>query len=136
MPGPGAGAPYGGGGFGAQSYNPPGMMMGGGGSGPHNPYQQPMQSYSAPYGQPHSQHQPHSGQAQYGQQSYGAPPAAGGYGGSANPYGNMSAPPPAPAPAPSPWSEHKTDDGNTYWYNSVSGVSQVSSCTFCAVGVR
>ena len=29
-------------------------------------------------------------------------------------------------PLPANWSEHKTDDGNTYWYNSSTGTSQVS----------
>ena len=31
----------------------------------------------------------------------------------------------APAPSSSPWTEHKTDDGVSYWYNSATGVSQV-----------
>lgn len=37
-----------------------------------------------------------------------------------------SAPAPAPKPAASSvWTEHKTDDGLTYWYNASTGVSQV-----------
>ena len=32
---------------------------------------------------------------------------------------------PAPTGASSPWTEHKTDDGISYWYNSATGVSQV-----------
>jgi hypothetical protein len=124
MPAPAA--PYGA--FGAQSYGPPGGMMGMGAPA-HNPYGQPMPSYPAhnPYQQP-PQAQTHQPQHQYGQH-YNAGPS--GYG-TANPYGSAvpsSAPAPAPSPAPAanPWSEHKTDDGNTYWYNSVTGVSQVRS---------
>jgi hypothetical protein len=89
-------------------------MMGGGGY-------QPQQ-----YGQyPHAQ--------AYGMGSYPQQGHAAGHGGypqqhqaSANPY-PVAAPVAAPAPAPATgvWSEHKTDDGNTYWYNSATGVSQV-----------
>jgi hypothetical protein len=32
--------------------------------------------------------------------------------------------------AASVWSEHKTDDGNTYWYNASTGVSQVCDEAF------
>lgn len=33
--------------------------------------------------------------------------------------------------AASVWSEHKTDDGNTYWYNASTGVSQVCDKASC-----
>lgn len=131
---------------------PPGGPMGGmggygmppGGGYPGGGYQAPYggmppmmggPQYGAPaYGQ---QPQPYGMQQPYGQ-AYGAP---GGYGapqqqgmgayGAPGMGGYAPAAAPAPAPAaqkalPAPWSEHKTDDGNVYWYNSTTGVSQVS----------
>jgi hypothetical protein len=68
---------------------------------PPSTYAQPgQQAYGQTQQQPQQQHQ------QYPQQS------------------------PAPAPAPaggaaSVWSEHTTDDGHRYWYNSQTGQSQV-----------
>lgn len=70
-------------------------------------------------------------QQQYAQAYGGAapqsyPPQAGTYGmpaaGSA--YG-MAAPAPVPVQKQSTWTEHKTDDGNSYYYNTVTGASQV-----------
>jgi hypothetical protein len=64
-----------------------------------------------PQAQPQAQPQLH--------QAYGAPAAY------AQQTQQMAAPQ-AAAPKPvSVWSEHKTDDGNVYWYNSSTGVSQV-----------
>ena len=40
--------------------------------------------------------------------------------------GQVPAAVPKPAAA-NPWTEHKTDEGVTYWYNSTTGVSQVST---------
>lgn len=67
--------------------------------------------------------------------------AAGGYGPSSGyqqpshtgyqqgaPQGGYQQAPPAAKPASSPWSEHKTDDGVSYWYNATTGLSQVSAC--------
>ena len=48
-----------------------------------------------------------------GPQMYGAPVAA-----------RSNVPPAAPKPA-SPWTEHRTDSGDVYYYNSVTKVSQV-----------
>jgi len=111
---------------------PPNMMMGG---------QQQFGQQQPQYGQ---QPQPYGMQQPFGQQAYGAPggygipqqqqqqPGMGGYGAPA--MGGYGAAPVQAAPAPShaaqkplptPWSEHKTDDGNVYWYNSATGVSQV-----------
>ena len=96
-----------------------GGMMGGGGG-----YPQQQQQYG-----------------QYPQQGYGAAAAGGGYPQQhqqAGVYGQQAAgaygqaavahaqPVAAVAAATSQWTEHKTDDGNTYWYNSVTGVSQVN----------
>jgi hypothetical protein len=36
---------------------------------------------------------------------------------------------PAAKPLPANWSEHKTDEGVNYWYNAVTGVSQVGAKT-------
>lgn len=58
--------------------------------------------------------------AGYGGQGQGQGQSQGGYGGSAAGYG---APPAATAKPASPWSEHRTDEGHTYWYNATSGVS-------------
>ncbi|KAJ1409148.1 hypothetical protein B484DRAFT_436107 [Ochromonadaceae sp. CCMP2298] len=62
----------------------------------------------------------------YGMQatpSYGGGQAAG-YGGAGGGYGQPQSAPP-PAALPGAWTEHKTDEGVSYWYNSASGVSQV-----------
>lgn len=48
--------------------------------------------------------------------------AYGGYPQQAAPVQQM---PIAKPVAASVWSEHKTDDGNTYWYNTSTNVSQV-----------
>ena len=42
-----------------------------------------------------------------------------------NGYAPQAQAPIAKPVAASVWSEHKTDDGNTYWYNASTGVSQV-----------
>lgn len=117
-----------------------GMQQGGGygGMGMQQPMQQqqygmPQQSYGMPmqnqmqygqqaqmpygYGQQQPQQQQQYGQQanQYGQQqqqTYGGYPAAA-----------QQAPIAKPIAA-TVWSEHKTDDGNTYWYNASTGVSQ------------
>ena len=66
------------------------------------------------------------GMANGGYPGYGAAGQTGMYPGM-QPYGGgaaAAAVPPKPAVS-SPWSEHKTDEGVAYWYNSATGVSQV-----------
>ena len=118
MGGPQMGGPYGGmpqpyGGFPGGPHGgfpgPGGPQFGGyGGGGPQQQMQQyPMQQYA---------------------QSYPGVPQVGGYGQPGQQPGGYGAPIAAVAkPLPANWSEHKTDDGNTYWYNSVTGTSQVST---------
>ena len=99
---------------------------------PQQSYGMPMQN-QMPYGQQaqqmpygYGQQQPQQQQQQYGQQAvqYGQQQqqqqqqAYGGY-----PAVVQQAPIAKPIAA-TVWSEHKTDDGNTYWYNSGTGVSQ------------
>lgn len=62
----------------------------------------------------HQQHQSHQQQ-----QAYVSNPTS--YQQSSS---SLGAGPSNKASLPSTWSEHKTDDGNTYWYNSATGVSQ------------
>mmetsp|Transcript_37332 Transcript_37332/g.74336 ORF Transcript_37332/g.74336 Transcript_37332/m.74336 type:complete len:518 (+) Transcript_37332:54-1607(+) len=65
------------------------------------------------------------GMANGGYPGYGAAGQTGMYPGM-QPYGGgaaAAAVPPKPAVS-SPWSEHKTDEGVAYWYNSATGVSQ------------
>ena len=118
MPAPAYGGGYPGQQQQQQAYGAPGMGMG---QQPYGGYQpQQMQQHVMPQQQ---QQQP------YGAQAYGAPVAQAGYRPQAGAYGApVAAGYPAAAvqkPVQSPWSEHKTDDGNTYWYNSTTGVSQV-----------
>ena len=90
---------------------PPGQFGGYGA----NPQQMPQQQY-------HMQ--------QYAQSYPGVPQqAAYGHGQQPHAYGAAAGVAQAMAvkPLPANWSEHKTDDGNTYWYNSSTGTSQVSS---------
>lgn len=144
------GNPYGGAPYGAMpppSSYPVDPYRGGASTGyggyPQQPYPNPYASggyegYGNPQSYPRTSAPPASTAppAGYGHPSpYSAPPATAapshaGYG-----YG---APAPAPAPAPvapvvqppkpatSEWSEHKTENGVPYWYNSRTGESQVN----------
>eukprot|EP01039_Chlorochromonas_danica_P005603 gene5603-6169_t len=108
--------------YGAQPYGvppagPPGAPPAAYGA--YNPYSMPMPMAAPP-------------QSQQGAPQRGGQPA-GGYGvpsASYQAYAPAAAPAPAPGaarPAPTPssvWTEHKTDDGLTYWYNASTGVSQ------------
>ena len=67
-----------------------------------------------------------AGAAGYQQQ---AQPQQQAYGAVATGYAAPAAAVAAGKPLPSQWTEHKTDEGNTYWYNSATGVSQVKACT-------
>lgn len=113
--------------YGAQPYGvppaagPPGAPPA---YGAYNPYGMPM-PVAAP---PQAQAAPQRGGQQAG--GYGMPST------SYQAYAPATAPAPAPAakPAPAPssvWTEHKTDDGLTYWYNASTGVSQVSPLVSC-----
>lgn len=77
-------------------------------------------------GNPQQQYQMPQQQQQYPQSYQGVPQANYGQPQQHQQYGGAPAVA-AAKPLPIPWSEHKTDDGNTYWYNSATGVSQVSS---------
>jgi rRNA processing protein Krr1/Pno1 len=147
MGGGGGGMMQGGGGYygapgGMGGYGMPQQQMYGGGYGQQQGmgmYQQQGSGYnSAPqqqqpvYGQ-QQQQQPVYGQQQpvYGQQQYGAAAGAGnGWGEAAG--GHMRSAPPTKV-LPAGWTEHKTEDGNTYWHNASTGVSQVSISAYCYV---
>lgn len=122
---PAGGGYYGGGGmpsaYGGQQQQPMyggggGYQQGGMGGGMYAPQQHTYGMLpQAGYGQQPHQQQP---QPQYGggwptsnAQSPRMPPVA--------------APPPAPS-LPAGWTEHKSDEGNTFWYNAATGVSQVT----------
>jgi hypothetical protein len=86
----------------------------------------PQQAAPSHYGQPASGSQAPPAQQQYG--AYGAKPAASPQpAAQAYPYAQQPQPQqPAPQAAPSgEWQECKTAEGVPYWYNSVTGVSQV-----------
>ena len=150
----GGGGGYGGqgmgGGYGGQGGMP--NMYGGGGMGGYGGGMQQQAPAAGGYGgYPTPQYggyggggapaaDPYAAGGGYGGGAYGqAAPAQGGYGqaqpqygGAQGAYGGQQGAPAAMA-APvqeaqtqSPWTEHKTDDGNKYWYNATSGVSQVS----------
>ena len=106
----------------------------GGGSGMYGAPQ--MGGYGVPaagayYGQAASQMGGYSaggyGAGQQGSYYGGAQQAQGSYGGGA--YGGVAQggyqQTTGKAAGGSPWSEHKTDDGISYWYNASTGVSQV-----------
>ncbi|CAM9172010.1 unnamed protein product, partial [Ectocarpus fasciculatus] len=103
---------YGGGG--GMGYGAPtggyygGPQMGGGG-GYNSGYGAPAQQGGGGYYQ-----QPQGGQGGYYQ---GGGQQQGGY--------QQAAAAPAPAAGGSPWTEHKSDDGFSYWYNASTGVSTV-----------
>eukprot|EP01038_Epipyxis_sp_PR26KG_P013145 gene13145-17613_t len=84
-------------------------------------YQQPMQQLPSPYGMPGQvtgYPNPYATAAPVVQQQYSQPAAT---------YAPVAAPvaaTPVKAPPASVWTEHKTDDGVPYWYNSSTGVSQ------------
>lgn len=84
-------------------------------------YAAPQQHYAPPHQQPYpAQHQYAAPQ----QHSYSAPQQQQ----QRAPVATYAPPHAAAAPKPavnSPWSEHKTEDGIPYWYNSTTGVSQV-----------
>ena len=115
------------------------QQQGYGGMGMQQPMQQQYGMPQQQYGMPMQGQMPYGQQAQmpygYGQQQqqYGQQPiqqqqqqqqqypqqqAYGGY-----PAVAQQAPIAKPVVA-TVWSEHKTDDGNTYWYNASTGVSQ------------
>jgi far upstream element-binding protein len=118
------------------------------------PQQQMMPQYGYGYGQnpQMGMQQPYGGMGAGGYQAYGAaagvagqaqggmyPGGMQGYGAQGGAMGGMGAGMGAggmqakPAAAASQWSEHKTDEGVTYWYNSSTGVSQVHiSCFVCS----
>eukprot|EP00596_Hydrurales_sp_CCMP1899_P001965 CAMPEP_0119035454 /NCGR_PEP_ID=MMETSP1177-20130426/2476_1 /TAXON_ID=2985 /ORGANISM="Ochromonas sp, Strain CCMP1899" /LENGTH=501 /DNA_ID=CAMNT_0006993735 /DNA_START=59 /DNA_END=1564 /DNA_ORIENTATION=- len=89
-------------------------------------YGMPQQQQQMPYGygQPPQQQQAY-GQPQQQPQAYGQPQqqqqAYPGYPQQAAPVQQMPIAKPVAAQV---WSEHKTDDGNTYWYNASTNVSQ------------
>jgi far upstream element-binding protein len=97
------------------------------------PMQQPQQQYGMPYGYPQQQQQQQqqyamtaaNGNGAVGGYPYGAPTSVPAY----NSYGGNQITAVAPVQKPvvnsSVWTEHKTDDGITYWYNASTGVSQV-----------
>jgi far upstream element-binding protein len=111
-------------GYPPQNYGMPQQMM-------------PPTQYGYPPQQQQQQMQPFM-QQQYAQAYGNVPQVTGAYGQPQHMgYGGVAATNPAvypqtapqvavQKPLPSPWSEHKTEDGNTYWYNSTTGVSQVS----------
>ena len=112
--GMGGGGYYGGGmagGYGGMQQQQPSMYGGYPSQGMYGQQQQGGGGYPAMSG------------AGYGQQPAGA---GTGYGQSA-PWsgGHSSAQASAPPPLPAGWTEHKTEDGNTYWYNSATATSQV-----------
>lgn len=129
--GPGGGA-YGPGGYGQGM---PNMYGGGYGQAPaaggYGGYAAPQYGgygggapVADPYGGAYGAHAGYGGYgAQGGAAGYGQPPAASGYGGYSGGYGQAPAAAHVPVPQ-SPWTEHKTDDGNKYWYNATTGVSQ------------
>jgi len=140
--GMGGGNQYGGGAYGGMGGGMNGMqggmggMQGGMGMGMGMPQQQAqmMPQYGAYGGGAYGNPQMAQMQQQYamgagGYQAYGAGAAAGGMGAMGG-YGQqgMGGQVPAAVPKPAaanPWTEHKTDEGVTYWYNSTTGVSQV-----------
>ena len=130
----GYGAPNPYGPMGGAHANPYGPTGGGGYGAPqHNSYAPTAANSYGPVGG-YNPYGPQSGQG-----------AGGGYGGAGSAYGSPSAPsygapaggaptyggyssmqpiaPPPPKTA-SPWTEHRTDDGNVYWYNASTGISQ------------
>jgi len=132
-----AASPYGANPYGMAQGGYPNMAMGGMGM------PQMMPQYGAYGANPYANPQMAQMQQQYamgagGYQAYGQPGMYGANGAVAGAYGaqpGMAAMPGAavagagavgakPAAA-SPWTEHKTDEGVTYWYNSTTGVSQV-----------
>ena len=104
---------YGGYGMPQQQMGQMGGMPGMGNMGMSNPSAGGYQAYGAAAGAggmyPGMQQQQHQG--------YGVQQGMGG----------MQAAPAVAKPAASAWSEHKTDEGVTYWYNASTGVSQVST---------
>lgn len=135
----GGGNQYGGGAYGGMGGMNGGMGgMQGGMQGMGMPQQQMMPQYGAygAYGNPQmAQMQQQYAMGAGGYQAYGAGAAVGGMGamGGMGGYGQQQGMPgqvPAAVPKPAaanPWTEHKTDEGVTYWYNSTTGVSQVST---------
>jgi far upstream element-binding protein len=132
--GPGGYPPSGGpGGFygGPGGYDP---YYGGGGGGGYPPHGGPGPSHGMGHG--HGGPGPYGGHGGGGGGGYGGQHSAGGHqqhhqqqasGGSSS-AASAPAPPSSAAASgtPSPWQEVKTQDGRSYWYNTQTGVSQVS----------
>ena len=109
-----------------QAIQPPQQMYGGYGN---NMSQQQQQQPALPqsgYNQPQGGMGGISQGGMYGQLQQQQPQQPQSYPG--YPRAAISAPLPMAKP-PSPWTEHKTEDGNTYWYNTSTGVSQVCTCS-------
>lgn len=110
--------------YGMPAYGMPPMQQPyGGGYGGYQP--PPMQQQYPPYGMPPPVAAPVGGYPAYGAApTYGGHPAAA----PAAAAGHYAPPPAAAAPKPAApvWTEHKTDEGITYYYNAATGVSQVS----------
>lgn len=132
-PAMGGGPPMGGGYYGGGGYTPPMQQQQfspyGGGAPQMGMYQQHHGGYTPQHqqGYGHPQQTPAHHQQQHA--------AAGSYGGGGDWNGRGQANsqtqaqtqprPSALPPLPAGWSEHKTEEGNLYWYNAATGVSQV-----------
>lgn len=136
LPAPGAAqaSPYGASPYGGMGAYGMGQMPGMPGMGmPGQPMMQygAYGAYGAPQGMMPQQQQQYAMGGGY--QAYGAAAGAGAaqgmYGMPQQAYaqpGMVQQQAAAKPVAASPWTEHKTDDGVTYWYNSTTGVSQVT----------
>mmetsp|Transcript_15819 Transcript_15819/g.23806 ORF Transcript_15819/g.23806 Transcript_15819/m.23806 type:complete len:457 (-) Transcript_15819:428-1798(-) len=113
------GAPGGMGGMGGAFYGqqqaPYGMPQYG-----YPPQQGGMYQQQSPYMAPQQQYG--GGYSQSNASAYGA--GASGWTGQQQTVQQPAQQQTKPPPLPAGWSEHKTEDGNTFWYNSGTGVSQ------------